>query len=335
MPSQDTIQVHYRICPLCEACCGLEVHTAGAKVVAIRGKADDVLSAGYICPKAVALKDLHEDPDRLRQPLIKRNGVHVPASWAEAFAEIERRLPTILAAHGKDALGLYIGNPSAHKMGLMLYYAKLLRAAGTRNLYSASTLDQMPKQLQSGLMYGHWLSVALPDIARTDFMLILGANPMASNGSMWTVPDFRGKARALRERGGKLVVIDPRRSETAALADAHHFIRPGADAQLLAAMVHTLFDESLIRPERLTPYLNGLEAVREAVATFAPERVAAHCGIDAGTIRGLARALARAERACVYARIGTCTQAFGTLAQWLVDVLNALTDAHHFIRPGA
>ena len=316
---------HYRICPLCEACCGLEVQTSGTKVVTIRGFSGDVLSAGYICPKAVALKDLHEDPDRLRTPLVKRDGRHVAVGWDEAFAEIERRLPPLRAAHGNNALALVVGNPAAHKMGLLLYFARLARAAGTHNVFSASTLDQMPKQLQSGLMYGHWLSVALPDIDRTDWMLCIGANPMASNGSMWTVPDFRGKARDLRKRGGRLVVIDPRRSETAEVADAHHFIRPGSDAQFLGAMVHTLFDEGLVKLGRVAPHLAGVDELRAAVAPFTPERVAAHCGIAAATIRALARELAAAPRACVYGRIGTCTQAHGTLAQWLIDVLNTIS----------
>lgn len=200
---------HYRICPLCEACCGLEIQMRGPQVVSIRGHEADVLSRGYICPKAVALKDLHEDPDRLRTPLIKRNGVFEEASWDEAFAEIDRRLTPLLAQHGRHSAAVAVGNPSAHKIGLLTYFGKLARALGTRNVFSASTLDQMPKQLASGLMYGHWLSIALPDIERTNYLLVLGANPMVSNGSMWTVPDFRGKAKALRARGGKLVVIDP------------------------------------------------------------------------------------------------------------------------------
>ncbi|MDP1999762.1 MAG: molybdopterin-dependent oxidoreductase, partial [Rhodoferax sp.] len=238
-----TETTHHRICPLCEACCGLEIKVRDQQVVSIRGHEADVLSRGYICPKAVALKDLHEDPDRLRTPRIKRNGIHVEATWEEAFAEIEQRLPPIIAAHGRNATSVAVGNPSAHKIGLLTYFGKLARALGTKNVFSASTLDQMPKQLASGLMFGHWLSTALPDISRTDLMLVIGANPLASNGSMWTVPDFRGKARALQARGGRLVVIDPRRTETAALADTHHFIRPGADVFLLLGMVHTLFDE--------------------------------------------------------------------------------------------
>ena len=253
---------HHRICPLCEACCGLEIKTESGKVVSIRGHAADVLSRGYICPKGVALKDLHEDPDRLRKPLIKRNGVHVEASWDEAFAEVQRRLPPLLAKHGRDSVGITVGNPSAHKIGLLTYFGKLARALGTKNVFSASTLDQMPKQLASGLMFGHWLSVALPDIERTDLLVVLGANPVVSNGSMWTVPDFRGKARALRARGGELIVIDPRRTETAALADSHHFIRPNADVFLLAAMVHTLFAENLVKLGNVADWVNRSEERR-------------------------------------------------------------------------
>lgn len=324
--------VHHRICPLCEACCGLEIRLRDGKVQGIRGDEADVFSAGFICPKGVALKDLHEDPDRLRTPLIKRDGRFVECSWEEAFAEIERRLPPLIAEHGGKAVGLTLGNPTAHKFGLLLYGPRLLRALGTQSLFTASTLDQMPKQLACGLMYGGWLSVAVPDIERCDFLLMLGANPMASNGSLWTVPDFRGKAKAMRARGGRLVVIDPRRTETAEVADAHHFIRPGADVFLLLGMVHALFDENLVRLGRLAPYLAGVEAVQAAVRDFAPERVAVRCGIAAPTIRDLARELARAERAAVYGRIGTCVQSFGTLNSWLVDVLNVLTG--HLDEPG-
>ncbi|HEY6134589.1 MAG TPA: molybdopterin-dependent oxidoreductase [Rubrivivax sp.] len=316
---------HYRICPLCEACCGLEVRTQDDRVVGIRGTQNDVFSHGYICPKGYALKDLHEDPERLRTPLVRRDGRLVEASWDEAFAEVERRLTPLLEAHGRDAVAVSVGNPSAHKMGLLLYFSRVAKALGTRNVFSASTLDQMPKQLSSGLLFGHWLSVPVPDIERCEHLLILGANPAVSNGSLWTVPDFRAKAKALRARGGRIVVIDPRRTETAALADAHHFIRPGADVYLLAAMAHTLFDEGLVHLSRIEPHLAGLEAVREAVMPFAPERVAQRCGIDAGTIRSLARELEAAKTACVYGRLGTCTQRFGTLSSWLVDVLNVLT----------
>lgn len=323
--TSTTTTSHYRICPLCEACCGLEVRTEGRKVVSIRGMDSDPFSRGYICPKAVALKDLHEDPDRLRQPLVKRDGRHVPVSWDEAFAEIERRLLPVIAEHGRDAVALSIGNPTAHKFGLQLYFQRLARALGTKNNYSASTLDQMPKHLQSGLMFGHALSFAVPDITRTDWMLVLGANPAASNGSLWTVPDFRGKAKALRARGGKLTVIDPRRTETAELADAHHFIRPGTDVHLVAAMLDVLFSDNRIRLGTVEPHVRGLDALREAITPFTPERAAARCGLAADTIRALAREFAAAERAIVYGRLGTCTQAFGSLTQWLIEALNIVT----------
>jgi anaerobic selenocysteine-containing dehydrogenase len=316
---------HYRICPVCEACCGLEVRTEGGRVVAIRGAANDVFSAGYVCPKGVALKDLHEDPDRIRTPLIRRGDAFEPASWDEAWAHIAERLPALMQAHGRDAVALVVGNPSAHKIGLLRYFGPLAKAIGTKNVFSASTLDQMPKQLSNGLMYGHWLTMAVPDIDRCQHLLVIGANPAASNGSLWTVPDFRGRAKALRERGGKLVVIDPRRTETAAMADEHHFVRPGSDVFLVAALVHTLFDEGLVNPGAAAPHLAGIDAVQAAVRPFAPEAVAARCGIDAPTLRRLAREFAAAPTACVHARLGTCTQRHGTLVSWLVDVLNALT----------
>jgi anaerobic selenocysteine-containing dehydrogenase len=325
MTTAITETVAHRICPLCEAGCGLELKISDNKVIGIRGHDDDVFSHGYICPKGASLKDLHEDPDRLRHPLIKRDGKFVEASWDEAFAEIERRLPPILATHGADAVGAVIGNPTVHKAGLLLYFPRVARALGTRNVFSASTLDQMPKQLSVGLMFGNWLSFPVPDIERCDFLLMLGANPMVSNGSLWTVPDYRGKAKAMRARGGKIVVVDPRKNETAAVADEHHFIRPGADVFLLLGMANTLFDEKLVNLGRLAEHVKDMEALEAAVREYAPERVAARCGIDADAIRSLARRLASAERAAVYGRIGTCTQEYGTLCSWLVDVLNVLT----------
>jgi len=318
-------QTHYRICPLCEACCGLEIHSEGDKVIAIRGAEGDAFSAGYLCPKGVSLKDLHEDPDRLRQPLIKRDGRFVPASWDEALAEVEARLLPILRAHGPDAVAATAGNPSAHKISLLAYFPRLVRALGTRNVFSASTLDQMPKQLSSGLMYGHWLSIPVPDLPRSDLLIILGANPMISNGSLWTVPDYRGKAKAMRARGGRIIVIDPRRSETAAAADEHLPIKPGGDAFLLLGMLHTLFDEGLVELKHLAAHVNGLDELRAAASAYAPERMAAGCGIAAAEQRRLARALASTPRASIYGRIGTCTQRFGTLNSWLIDLLNILT----------
>ncbi|WP_426110311.1 molybdopterin-dependent oxidoreductase [Massilia sp. PWRC2] len=320
-----------RICPFCEACCGLKVDlhrdaSSGVqKVIKVYGDDDDVFSKGYLCPKAVGLKELHDDPDRLRTPLIKRDGVFVEASWEDAYGEIARRLPPVIAAGGANAVATVLGNPVAHKMGLMLYFPRLARMLGTRNMFSASSVDQIPKMLSTGLMFGSWLGIAVPDIERSDFLLIIGANPMVSNGSLWTLPDYRGKARALRQRGGKIVVVDPRRTETAAAADAHHFIRPGADVFFLLGIAHTLFDEQLVKLDRLAAHVNGLEQLRTAFADYAPERLAARCGIDASVMRALARTLAATKRAAVYGRIGTCTQEFGTLSSWLIDVINVLS----------
>jgi anaerobic selenocysteine-containing dehydrogenase len=322
---QSSETIAHRICPFCEACCGLELTLENGRVTRVRGHAEDVFSQGYLCPKAAALRDLHEDPDRLRRPLIKRNGEFVEATWEEALMEVERRLPPLIAAHGKNSAAIVLGNPVVHKIDLLLYATRLARALGTHNVFSASTLDQMPKHVSCGLMFGDWLTIPVPDIERTDFLLILGANPMVSNGSLWTVPNFRDKAKALRARGGKLVVIDPRRTDTAKAADQHFFIRPGADVYFLLGLTHTLFQENLVKLGRLEKHVAGVAGVKAAVQEFSPERVAARCGIPAEAIRALARQLAQAKRAAVYGRIGTCTQEFGTLCSWLVDVLNVLT----------
>jgi len=315
----------YRICPFCEATCGLALEVEGREVKSVRGDAADVLSRGFVCPKGAALVQLDRDPDRLRQPLVRRGGKLVPASWDEAFAEVEQRLMPIIAARGNDGVGVYLGNPTVHNISLGLYGQVLLRTLRTRNIYSASTVDQMPKQLSSGLMFGGFLSIAVPDIDRCDYLLMLGANPLDSNGSLWTVPDFPARLRQMRQRGGRCVVVDPRRTRTAQAADEHLFIRPGTDAFFLAALVHALFDEDLVGPGTLAAHVNGVDDVRAAVATFSPEAVAARCDIPAATIRGVARELAAAPRAAVYGRIGTCTQEFGTAASWLVDVCNVLT----------
>src|SRR5262245_48453173 len=330
--SMDGTITHHRTCSLCEATCALEITTRGGEILGIRGDEHDPFSRGYLCPKGPALKHLHEDPDRLRHPMVRRGSTWERVSWDDAFAEIDRRLPPLIRKHGRDAVAVYLGNPSAHLLPLMLYPRALLRAVGTRNVYSASTVDQMPKQVSAGLMFGTALSVPVPDLDRTSFLLVLGADPVVSNGSLMTAPDVRERLRAIRRRGGRVVVVDPRRSRTAAEADAHHFIRPGTDALLLFALVHTLCEEGLVRTGRLAEHVAGLEDVRRLARDFAPEVVAPVCGIDAHTIRDLARTLAAAESAAVYGRVGTCQQEFGTVASWLVDVLNVLTG--NLDRPG-
>jgi anaerobic selenocysteine-containing dehydrogenase len=318
------LRTHHRICPFCEATCGLRIETRGREVVSIRGADDDVFSAGFVCPKAVALRDLDADPDRLRAPQLRRGGRHEPASWDEAFEAVERGLRPLLAEHGNDALAIYLGNPTVHNPSLLLYASALSAVFKTRNRFSASSLDQLPKQLACGLMFGGALSVPVPDIDRCDYLLLLGANPVVSNGSLFTVPDFRGRVRRMRARGGALVVVDPRRSETAAIADRHLAIRPGTDALLLAAIGHTLFATGRVRLGRLAEWTRGVADVERALARFAPERVASRCGIPAPEIGRLARELSEAPRAAVYARLGTTATAFGTLASWFVDVLNVL-----------
>ena len=326
MPAEATTPTtHYGTCPLCEATCGLEMTLEGREVVKVRGDADDVFSHGFICPKGASIGELHADPDRLSTPLIRRDGELVEATWEEAFAEIDRRLAPILADGDRNASAVYLGNPNAHTLDGLVHLRAMIKALGTRNVFSATSVDQLPKQVSSGLMFGAGLSLAIPDIDRTDHMLILGANPLASNGSLMTAPDFRGRLRAVQERGGKLVVIDPRRSRTAELADEHHFIRPGRDAHLLAAIAETILSDGLADPGALASHIEGLDRLPELLAPFSADAAAPACGIDAETIRRMARELAAAPRAVVYARIGTTTQEFGTLASWLVDVLNAIT----------
>lgn len=317
--------VHYRTCPFCEATCGLEVTVYGDRVLAVRGDERDPFSRGFLCPKSQGLKQLHEDPDRLTRPLVRRDGELVETSWAEAFAAVDEGLSRVLAEGDRDAVAVYIGNPAAHSLGPMVYGPAFLKALGSKNIYSASTVDQMPKQVAAGLMFGAGLSVPVPDVDRTDHLLILGANPLVSNGSLLTAPDMRGRIRSIRERGGKVVVIDPRRSRTAGEADEHHFIRPGSDAHLLFAIAGVLLAEDLADPGRLAEQAVGGERLAELAEPFTPEAVAPLCGIEPAEIRRLARELAAAERAAVYGRIGTTTQRFGTLTSWLVDVLNYLT----------
>jgi anaerobic selenocysteine-containing dehydrogenase len=320
-----------RTCPLCEATCGLQLTLSDGRVQRIRGDEQDVFSHGFVCPKALSLKELHEDPDRVRTPLRRRadGSGFDPCTWDEAFALIDAGLRGVLERAGGDrnAIAAYLGNPSAHGLAGPLYGRVLLKALGTRNVFSASTVDQYPKQLASGLMYGGALTVAVPDLDRTDFLLMLGANPLASNGSLMTAPDVRGRLNAIQARGGRVVVVDPRRTRTATVADEHVAIRPGTDALLLMAIVGVLFEESLVALGRLAEFVreDDLAALAELAAPFTPERVARATGVGADVIRRLARSLAAADRAVVYGRMGTTTQAFGTTASWLVDVLNVLT----------
>lgn len=325
-------KIAHRICPVCEAGCGLEVATRGREIVGIRGDDEDFFSRGHICPKGVALKDLDGDPDRLRRPLVRRGGKLEPASWQEAFAAIEAALPAIRSAYGPHAVAVYIGNPTAHNLGLAVGFGALAQALGTRNLFTAGTIDQVPKQFACGLLFGDTLTVPVPDIDRCDYLLMLGANPMVSNGSLWMVPDFKGRLREMRARGGRLVVVDPRRTETAAVADAHFFIRPGTDAHFLLALLHVLFRDGLAGPGALAAHIAGYAEI-EALARKVPlAAMSAQCGISVEAIEEIAQALATTERAAVYGRFGTTTQKHGALASWLIEVVNVV--AGNLDRPG-
>jgi len=332
-----TDRVAFRTCPLCEAGCGLEIGLRqgddGREAVGrIRGDREDVFSHGFICPKGSTLRQLHEDPDWLRRPLVRRDGKLVEATWDEAFAEVARGLGAAVDEHGRDAVAVYVGNPNAHSLAGLLYLRPLIKALGTTNVYSASTVDQRPKEIASALMFGGALTVPVPDVDRSDFLLMLGANPYASNGSLATAPDWPGRIEALLERGGTLVVVDPRRSRTAEVASRHLAIRPGADAFLLMALVNVLDAEGLVATGAAGEYLDGVDEVRALARPFTPEAVAGVTGLDPEAVRTLARDLAAAPSACVYGRIGTTTALYGTLTSWLVDVLNALTG--NLDRPG-
>ncbi|MFF3018785.1 molybdopterin-dependent oxidoreductase [Streptomyces sp. NPDC057939] len=321
-----------RICPLCEATCGLTLTIEGTEVTGARGDRDDVFSRGFICPKGAAFGALDTDPDRLRAPLVRRDGQLREATWEEAYDAIAAAVPALVAEHGPRSVGVVLGNPNVHTMAGALYPPLLINALGTRNLFTASTLDQMPKHVSSGLLFGDPFAIPVPDLDRTDFLLVLGANPVESNGSLCTAPDFPGRLKALRARGGTLVVVDPRRTRTARLADRHLAPRPGSDALLLAALAHTLITEKLADPGPLAEHVEGLRELGDALASFTPEAVAPACDLPAAEIRALARDLAAAPTAAVYGRIGSCTVEHGTLASWLVDVLNILTG--NLDRPG-
>ncbi|MFE7369921.1 molybdopterin-dependent oxidoreductase [Streptomyces anulatus] len=322
-----------RICPLCEATCGLTLTIEGTTVTGARGDRDDIFSQGFICPKGASFGGLDADPDRLRVPLVRGDdGELREAAWSEAFDLIAARIPELTKTHGPNAVGVVLGNPNVHTMAGSLYPPLLLGALRTRNVFTASTLDQMPKHVSSGLLFGDAHAIPVPDLDRTDHLLLIGANPLESNGSLCTAPDFPGRLKALRRRGGTLTVVDPRRTRTARLADRHVAIRPGADALLLAALAHTLLTEKLADPGPLAAHLEGMDELAGALADFTPDAVAAACDVDADTITAIARELAGAPTAAVYGRIGSCTVEHGTLASWLVDVLNILTG--NLDRPG-
>ncbi|KOT46601.1 molybdopterin-binding oxidoreductase [Streptomyces caelestis] len=317
---------------MCEATCGLTLTIDDGRVTGARGDRDDVFSKGFVCPKGAAFGAVDSDPDRLRTPLVRVDGELREATWAEAFDAVAAGIRTVVERHGPHAVGLVLGNPNVHTVAGALYPPVLVAGLGTRSLFTASTVDQMPKHVSSGLLFGDANAIPVPDLDRTDHLLLIGANPLESNGSLCTAPDFPGRLKALKARGGTLTVIDPRRTRTARLADRHLAVRPGTDALLLAAMAHTLLDEGLADLGERAPHIQGLDELTAALRDFTPEAVSGACDVDAETLRTLARELAAAPTAAVYGRIGSCTVPHGTLASWLVDVLNILTG--NLDRPG-
>ncbi|WP_166255826.1 molybdopterin-dependent oxidoreductase [Marinobacter salicampi] len=316
---------HLRTCHLCEAMCGVAIEVKGGRIASIKGDENDPLSHGHICPKAVALQDLHEDPERLKRPMRRTEEGWQEVSWDEALDYVATNLHRVRKEHGNNAVGAYMGNPNVHNHGAMIATLPFLRALGTQNRFSATSNDQLPHMLAALEMFGHQVLFPIADIDRTDLFMCIGANPMASNGSLMTVPDFRGRIKALKARGGKLVVIDPRRTETARLADDFHFIRPGSDALLLMAMVNCLFEENRVNLAHAEHWTKDVDLVRLAALPFTPEAVSPHTGISAETTRNLARQLANTPKTALYGRMGTSTQAHGGVATWLIYVLNILT----------
>jgi anaerobic selenocysteine-containing dehydrogenase len=323
-----------RVCPFCEATCGLAITVEGDAIVSVRGDKEDPFSRGYICPKAHGLKELYHDPDRLRRPVRRTADGWEEIGWEEAYEEVAARLIAVRDKYGNDAIGTYTGNPIVHDLGAVLYRQVIQRALGSRSMFNSAAIDTLPKIVQTGLMFGRHFPMAcpVPDIDRTHYLLIVGANPMISHGSLMTMPDAPGRLKAVMARGGKVVVIDPRRTETAKIASEHHFIRPASDAAFLLGIVHTLFEEGLVDLGAAEGLVEGVETVEAIAAEFAPEAVAEHCGIPADVTRRIARELAAAKSAACYGRLGTCVQEFGTLATWGCELVNVLTG--NLDRPG-
>ena len=335
--SDTSTRTHHRVCHLCEAMCGLVIQTEGDKVTDVRGDKDDPLSRGHVCPKAVALQDIHEDPDRLRKPMKRIRTApgeyqHVEIEWSEALDLAADALASTIEKQGIDAIGAYFGNPAVHNYGMLTHQRNLFRHIRTRNRFSATSVDQLPHHLVSLWCFGHMLLHPIPDVDRTHYFLMLGANPLASNGSIWTVPDVRQRLKDLKSRGGKLVVVDPRRTETAELASEHLFIRPGSDAAFLLAMIHVLFCDDLVAPGPLGDFTDGLDEVAAAVSELSPDWAAPLTGIEADDIVRIAHELAEAEAGICYGRMGVSTQAYGALCQWAIQVINVATG--HLDKPG-
>lgn len=315
---------HYRNCNLCEAICGIEITHENGKILKIEGDKLDAFSRGHICPKAVALQDIYEDKNRLRKPVRQTANGWQEITWDEAFDTVAEKILDIQNSFGRDSVAIYQGNPSVHNLGTMLNGRELLKALRTKNNYSATSVDQLPHHFASQLMFGHPFMIPIPDIDRTDFFLILGGNPLASNGSLMTSPDVKNRLEAIKKRG-KIVVIDPRKTETATFASEHFLIKPASDAFLLLAIINTLFAENLINLGKLAEFTDGTETLLEVSNEFTPEKSEQTTGIPAVEIRRIAIEFAKAKSAICYGRMGVSVQKFGGLCNWLINAINILT----------
>ena len=318
-------KTHYRTCNLCEAMCGLEIKHQNKTIISIKGDKKDALSKGHICPKSTALADLYTDKNRLKTPIKRTENGWIAISWESAYHEIETEFKRIQKQYGKNAIGSYRGNPTVHNTGLTLFGTAFIQSLGSNQVYTATSVDQLPHHFASFLMFGHYLLFPIPDIDRTNFMLIIGGNPAVSNGSIMTAPDFSNRLKAIKKRGGKVVVVDPRYTETSKIADKHYFIKPGTDALLLLSLIHVIFEEKLQNLGHLAVHTNGLDTIQEIVKNYAPQKVAKIIGFTSKEIQQLASDFATSKTAVCYGRMGLSTQEFGGLCQWLVIVLNCIT----------
>ncbi|WP_027360209.1 molybdopterin-dependent oxidoreductase [Desulforegula conservatrix] len=320
-----TTRTAFRVCPFCEAGCGLEITLTGNEVTRVRGDKDHVMSKGFCCPKGIAIKELHEDPDRLRHPVIKENGAFRKATWEEAFKKISEGFDSVRKSHGNDAIAIYLGNPNTHTMAGALFLKPLIKALKTRNFFTASTVDQIPKQTACGFLYGSNELIPVPDIDHTALFVIFGGNPLVSGGSLMTAPDMPGRIKKLKERGGKLVVIDPMKTRTAEAADIHHFIRPGTDVALLFAIVRILIKDFGLPRHSYDDRLKNLDKLRDYSEIFTVELASKICGIPEEAIKNLAKDISETEKSTVYGRMGTSTVRYGTISSWLIEIINILT----------
>ena len=326
------VETHYRSCNICEAMCGIEIRVQGKQILSIRGDKNNVFSQGSICPKAAALQDLHEDPDRLRHPVQRTESGWERIGWEEAFDKVAQNIKKIQKKYGNDSVAVYHGNPIMHSHSSVLFLLSFFESLNTKNRYAAASTDELPMKLALYLMFGHQGLFPIPDIDRTDFFLIIGANPAVSGGSMMSGPGMAKRVTRIRERGGKVVVVDPVRTNTAAMANQHYFIRPGSDVLLMLALIHTVFEENLARSGRLANFTDGIETLQSVVADFTPEKIEYMTGIGAGDIRSLAREFSTAKSAVCYGRIGSCAQKFGSVTSWLIVAFNIITG--NLDRPG-